>query len=386
MGGVNMLDLYCKAAHESGRSLLALLLEASRLRISPTRLGLTEYIDFRLYQPDLSWADKLTFGGIRTQRVLEDILIDDYSRFLSLDKLTMYFLMLGYGLPIPRIVATYRTTRPLSVVQLHTPDELIDYLGSEENLPIYVKRSFGSYGRGNVLLRGITNGLLQVSNGESVPVETFARSLDDGRALGWILQEPLTAHAAIRDLTASSNISGLRVHTFLADSGVALTKAIFKINVGTRDSDNFEHGASGNMLGAVDLESGRVTRVIAGVGPSQSEHAQHPVSGTKLSGFVIPHWPEVVKLVENVHAAFPGFICPGWDIALCDSGPVLLEVNAFGDIDLAQHAYRIGFLDQPFRSLMRGRKLETLMQESAADTRISPLNNRVGSRRHHWQW
>jgi hypothetical protein len=216
-------------------------------------------------------------------------------------------------------------------------------------------------------------------------VKTFSESLRDAHGLGWILQEPLTPHPRIAEL-CGERISGVRVHTFLTRDGPRITRAIWKINVGTEDSDNFRHGASGNMLGALDLDTGRVTRVVSGKGSAQVENPAHPVSGMKLEGLHVPHWHDVKALVCEAHKAFPGYLCPGWDVAICDDGPKILEVNFFGDIDLSQHASRRGFLDPDFLALMRDRGLDHLVSSAARRWMRSPRTGRLGRRKHHWSW
>lgn len=381
-----MLDSYRQAASLSNRPLWSLLVEAARLRVSGTRLGLSEYIDFRLYMNDLSWAEKSAFGGMRTQAVVEDILIDDYSRFLSLDKVTMYALLSGLGLPVPAIRATYRSMRPSSIPQLQTPGDIAEFFADAGRLPLYVKRSFGSYGRGNVLVTALEGNQVVLGNGRKEGLDEFCSSLDEGRSLGWIFQEPLSPHPEILALTSSNKISGVRIHTFLSEDRVDVTKAIFKINAGLRDSDNFEHGASGNMLAAVDVKTGKVIRAISGAGLQQVEIPRHPSTKAELVGFEIPYWDAIVKLVIDAQKGFPGFICPGWDIALCPDGPKILEVNAFGDIDLSQHAYRTSFLDEDFIALLHRRNLDHLVSLPPRKHLRSPQNHRCGIRKHHWLW
>lgn len=383
---MRLTSAYLQAATESGRNILSLLAEAARLRISRTKLGLSEYIDFQLYKNDLPWEKKQSFGGQRAQAAAEELLIDDYSRLLSLDKVTMYALLAGLGLPIPRVRAVYRSLRPNAIPSMQTPEELARFIATPGMLPLYIKRSFGSYGRGNVLLTACEAEHVVLGNGSRERIADFCASLDDARSLGWILQEPLSPHRDIAALTGSNKISGLRVHTFLQDQSVAVTKAIFKVNAGVLDSDNFEHGASGNMLAAVDTRSGQVIRAIAGVGLGQTELQVHPRTQLPLVGFELPCWQEVVALVCDAQKAFPGFICPGWDIAICDDGPRILEVNAFGDIDLSQHAYRSSFFDEDFMSCLQSRRLDALLFAAAGRHKVSKANNRKGVRRHHWRW
>ncbi len=383
---MKLLNTYKRAASLSSRSLLSLIIEATRLRFSKTRLGYSEYIDFQLYKNDIPWATKAAFGGQRTQAAIEDMLIDDYSRFLSLDKFTMYGLLSGLKFPIPEVKATYRCIRPSCIPQLQSTEQVAQFFSQSGNLPVYIKRAFGSYGRGNTLVKGFDGSKVLFGNGNADSIEDFCTSLDAGGTLGWIFQEPLSSHQDLRTLTGSDKISGLRIHTFLTQNEARVTKAILKINAGIRDSDNFEHGASGNMLAAVDIKTGKVIRAISGVGLQQTEIPKHPTTNAEIVGFQVPKWSEVIDLVTDAQKAFPGFICPGWDIALCADGPKILEVNAFGDIDLSQHAYRSSFFDEKFVSCLHERGLDHLLYSPPRNHMRSPRNNRMGIKKHHWHW
>lgn len=373
------------AAARSGRSTWMLALEMMHLYRSTGRLGFSEYFDFQLYLNDLSLNQKQRFAGWRMQSVLEETLIDDYARFLSLDKITMYSLLKSFGLAIPQLRAVYKSQRPCAITQLESAQDLASYLCQPGNTPVYLKPSLGSYGRGNTLITHVAGELVSLGDGTQMQIAEFCKSLDDRHGLGWVLQEPLSAHPLIAE-KCGPKISGIRIHTFLGAGGAVPTKAIWKINVGRDDSDNFQHGASGNMLAAVDMATGRVTRVISGTGANQVENPRHPVTNAQLIGFQLPWWDEIKALVCDAQLAFPGFICPGWDIAVCKDGPKILEVNFFGDIDLSQHAHRQGFLDDSFMALLRGRGLDGLLSGGSEQRNRSTKNQRMGRRKHHWPW
>lgn len=345
-----------QAARESERPALTVLAEALRLHLGLGKLGLSEYLDFKLYLNDLSPEQKAAFGGWRAQRRLEEILVDEYSRFLSLDKLTMYTLLRGFGFPVPELRAVFGTARPKSCLNLPTVSALEGYLSDPANYPVYLKPAFGAYGRGNTLLCGIAGDRLSLGDGSDVSLRQFCQSLQSGDSLGWLLQEPLASHPQLAAV-CGNKISSVRIHTFLGTRGPETVSALLKINAGKGDCDNFRHGESGNLLGALDLETGRITRVVSGTGRTQTIVQSHPVSGQLMIGLQLPCWREVNALALDAQLAFPGYLCPGWDIALCPDGPRILEVNFFGDIDLPQHAYRKGFLDDKLIGLMNTRGL-----------------------------
>ncbi len=374
-----------RAAQISGRPALALLREAVQLRRGIGRLGLSEYIGFRLFLDDLSFAQKACFGGWRADAALEEILVDDYARFLSLDKTTMYAVLQGYGLPVPTLRAIYGARRPASVPSLGTPRELQAFLRAEGHLPAYLKPSFGVGGRGHIHLTGRDGDDLLRADGSTLPVSALADTLGDGRGLGWLIQQPLAPHPAIAE-HCGPGLSSVRVHTFLTPQGPQILRAVLRIHAGGDTADNFRGGTSGNLAGAVDRDSGRVTRVVSGTGFAQCTDPPHPLTGATLTGLQLPDWPAVRELVCEAHTAFPGYIGPGWDIALCPDGPRILEVNFTGNIHMPQQAARRGFLDEELLELMARRGLAGLLGSARGARERSPQTGRIGRRKQHWAW
>ncbi len=115
---------FLKCANVSKRPIIEIFLEALRLRFSPPYLDLSEYLDFQLYLNDLSFSEKAAFCGHRMQRVIIEILADEYSKFLSIDKVTMYFLFRGCGLPTPDIRAIYKSHRPSAILNISHQQDL----------------------------------------------------------------------------------------------------------------------------------------------------------------------------------------------------------------------------------------------------------------------
>jgi hypothetical protein len=391
-----------RACAISRRSPSSLLAEMLQLRFGRGRLGATEYLAFRLYEPERAGHDKHAFGGYRMLQVLKDMLIDDRSTIFEQDKVCTYAVLSALGFPIPRIQAVYGSGRRLSPFHcIDTQDELMAHLKAPDSLPVYLKPAWGSYGRGNTVVKGYQDGKVVLGDGTTADARAFCTSLDSAsfslqsedaslprdqrRPFGWVLQEVLRAHGEIAAV-CGDKISGVRVHTFLSPRGPRIHRAIWKINVGTKDSDNFHRGASGNMLAAVNIEDGTAVRVVAGIGPDQKVNPAHPATGKTLVGFRLPQWKRIRETVLDASTNFPGLLCQGWDVAVCDDGPRLLEVNAIGDIDLSQHSHASGFLDEPFLALLRERGIEDLLYGGRAIWRKSPKTGRYGRRKLHWAW
>jgi Sugar-transfer associated ATP-grasp len=76
--------------------------------------------------------------------------------------------------------------------------------------------------------------------------------------------------------------------------------------------------------------------------------AVHPDTDVPLLGFAVPGWSEVVKLAVRAHQAFSTLHFVGWDIAVLQSGPVLVEGNEGWNPDVVVLSHGISFSDTQF--------------------------------------
>ncbi|WP_428245404.1 sugar-transfer associated ATP-grasp domain-containing protein [Ferrovibrio sp.] len=59
--------------------------------------------------------------------------------------------------------------------------------------------------------------------------------------------------------------------------------------------------------------------------------SHHPDTGEPLAGAMVPCWPQALDLVVRAHGEVPEFsrfIFLGWDVAITEAGPLLIETNA----------------------------------------------------------
>jgi Sugar-transfer associated ATP-grasp len=93
---------------------------------------------------------------------------------------------------------------------------------------------------------------------------------------------------------------------------------------------------------------GEITRVLRGTGAETVLNPVHPDTDQTILGTPIPQWPALSALVAEAARVLPGIRTQSWDVALTDRGPVLLEVNFGGDLNLSQLAYGTGVPDEAF--------------------------------------
>ena len=86
--------------------------------------------------------------------------------------------------------------------------------------------------------------------------------------------------------------------------------------------------ASGGIAAPVDMKSGLIIGPAVSSSPSENmKFTNHPVSGEKIVGTVVPYWDACLELVMSAAAVVDGARSIGWDVAITPEGPLLIEGN-----------------------------------------------------------
>lgn len=126
-------------------------------------------------------------------------------------------------------------------------------------------------------------------------------------------------------LLYNKSVNTLRILTFYKNKKVYILKSILKIGNGG-SVDNF---SSGGMYTFVD-ENGKV--YVPAIDEEGNVFEVHPISKKKIVGFEIPKYKEVIDFVKELGLVVPKVRYVGWDIAITDDGPVVVEGNNFSGI------------------------------------------------------
>lgn len=128
-----------------------------------------------------------------------------------------------------------------------------------------------------------------------------------------------------------SSVNTVRFMTTLyPDGSVRVIATFIKIGRAGKCVDNA--GGGGNVDVCVDVETGEIKYAIQFDGWHKVKEIEcHPDSGTQLNGVYIDNWQSIKEEVIKFQQAFPYCKASGWDIAITDEGPVVIEVNDFWD-------------------------------------------------------
>jgi len=355
---LNIQECLMAARAQTGKSYGAQVRDIIRLARSDGKLQPAEYYYFRLYDDAAyPFEEKRRFLSERIHPAVIDRCSDPQWRILADDKFLTYGLLESCGAPVPETQAVFAANgrRFGRVPTLTTAEELTGFLTGPARYPLFAKPLAGIFSLGACRIEAREGDTLHLTGGERVPVGEFAAQLDSEQ--GYLLQTVLRPHAALRKY--SDVASTVRVILIIDNGEPEILHTIWKIPGAGNIADNFWR--KGNMLAAVDTASGVIRRVVRGDGPTMEEIGDHPDSGARLVGEALPDWRRLIDLVTENARVFTPIRFQSWDVALCEDGPVVVEVNAGSAFNLSQLAKGEGFLTDRYSEFLRscGYKLKT---------------------------
>ena len=160
-----------------------------------------------------------------------------------------------------------------------------------------------------------------------------------------LLQPCIQNHRDLLPLT-SAGLCTVRVVTYRMPGGSAqVLLAAYKMPAGDSPADNFH---SGGIVAPVDLASGKLGSAVHRRGHVLVRVDRHPDTGVTIADHQLPYWPETLALATRALDACHCRPSIGWDIAITDDGPILVEGNTMSNPDIAQAPTGIPLSDTRF--------------------------------------
>src|SRR5262249_55610763 len=235
------------------------------------------------------------------------------------DKLLWSAILAGARLPIPETVAVFSEKGRHGIYRpLADKPALAQFISDPANHPLFCKPVDGMFSIGAFRIEGANASMLMLSGGEQRSAEDVGRFMSSLAPAGYLLQKVLKPAAAMAP-TIGNALSSIRFLLLLTEQGPAIESAVMKIPQRDQVADNYWR--DGNMLGAIDLDSGRITRVVIGTGAGLKTIA-HGVDGAALAGSAVPDFDAARSLCVKGAMLFPGIRTQSWDVALAADGPV----------------------------------------------------------------
>lgn len=180
-------------------------------------------------------------------------------------------------------------------------------------------------GRDKVVLKSSTGG-----GGKNVEIikldQSFTAQFIKERATAKcfdIMEEFVHQHDELQRLSPNS-LNTVRFITQLKDDGtVDVIGSSLRMGV-LKNTDN---ASSGGIICKINIETGQLESKAYSFEITNPLYDAHPVSGVKFIGFQVPHWEAVKDMCFQAASKYPDNKCIGWDVAIKQDGPLLIEGN-----------------------------------------------------------
>ncbi|MCE5187074.1 MAG: hypothetical protein LLF76_13205 [Planctomycetaceae bacterium] len=192
-----------------------------------------------------------------------------------------------------------------------------DQLAEHEQLNAFLKDALGRCGKA-VFPIEVRNGQILV-NGKQMQVESLRRQID-GK---YIIQERVVQHPEMSRLYPYS-VNTLRLVTLRRGTDIILTSGTLRMGAARNPYDNWSSGGIGV---GIYIEDGRLKKAGMFRDSTGGRTTEHPETKVVFETFQIPFFSRAAELVKELHAFFYGVQSIGWDVAITEQGPTVIEGN-----------------------------------------------------------
>lgn len=316
-----------KVSKEADKSVLHILVDFLRLH-KTALVSKKEYTNYRLYNADKSFRGSFLSMGRAWQ--LWDVLNPKGYACIARDKYLSHCLLENLQIPKSDLYIYYNPQLATNTEKLACNYEGVISIIKDLNIKqCVIKPSQDSaHGQGVIVCNDIeildNKCLLKKFDGETVELKSILR------------EQPLLFESIVKQNQQfasfnQSSVNTVRMMTALYPNNEVKLIASF-IKIGRTGSCVDNAGNGGNVDVAIDITTGKLYNAIE----FNSWHniikiTHHPDTKNPIEGEFIQQWGKIVKDVCDFQARIPQIKIIGWDVAITEQGPVIIEINNWWD-------------------------------------------------------
>ncbi|MEI6821632.1 MAG: sugar-transfer associated ATP-grasp domain-containing protein [Bacteroidota bacterium] len=253
----------------------------------------------------------------------------DYG-ILCEDKGLTYAILKGYNLSQPKMI--FRFDDGKFYDEFNGPingtivDELINASKAEK---LFVKPNLGMGGKG-ILIFNKKDQLFINEKGVKLEYNLLKKEVNEG---SYVVQEGMIQSEEMNKLYSHS-ANTYRMVTECVNGEAKLVFSLLRMGSGGKQVDN---ASSGGLFIKIDPETGKMAEYA--YTKYHTIHYEHPDTKFVYKDAKFSNWEEVKDFVLIVATKFRDIKYLGWDIAVSDKGPVVIEINNGPSLNLIQDCY-----------------------------------------------
>lgn len=271
-----------------------------------------------------------TFLGKNEQRFYLDYLNPKKYYTIARNKYLTHLLLEEYGIPKATLYCYYSPEGRYCCSKRTSNDLLttIAILQGQNISSCVIKATEDSHGKNVFAVKKITytkdDAILTLLDGTTTDLSSIL-----GHA-ALVFEEVIIQTSQLSQFNSSS-VNTIRFMTCLYPNGEARAIATF-IKIGRDGAFVDNAGSGGNVDAGINIVSGKLYNSIVFKGFRNIEEVdKHPDSQAQLNNTAIDNWEMICKKVCSFQQMMPLLKAIGWDIAITNDGPKVIEMNDFWD-------------------------------------------------------
>ena len=285
-----------KAKMETGKSTRSIITDVIQ-SVFQYNISILEYFQFHFYE--LSKEERKTYAGTgymyeyqlkmnpkSSRSILENklLFLDKYSKFIHHDH--------------------------ASLTELENNPEIAAKLIANKSGKLVFKNAHGQCGNGIEVIK--TDGL-----SPQMIIDQLKKGGND------LVEEFVVQHPDLMRLSPSG-LNTIRIITQLNDlDKVDIIGARLRITI----NSSVDNLAAGNIAAPINVMTGKLEGPGVYSDITKTEEYLHPITKTEIVGFKIPFWNDAINMVITAALNNKNNRSVGWDVAISESGPELIEGN-----------------------------------------------------------
>jgi hypothetical protein len=272
-----------------------------------------------IYQTD--YLGKRKFSKISqnyNKKIIRKYGLTENASILTKDKFYAASILKNQGIPVIKNLGLISNGKILVSSGSIFP---IEKVFTQFSLPLLIKNTLLEYNEGILIIENNTKGEYLV-NGEVCNFKEILYKISTGN---WVIQNPEASSSAIRKINNSA-LNTTRIVTIIKNENPEYIGGFQAFATEQQRTDSWGKGA---IYVGFDHER-EILKKNGFYHPNVTNHSvvnKHPNSDVVFDGYKIDGLHEAVKLCKNAHMLFYYTPIIGWDVAITDEGPKILEAN-----------------------------------------------------------
>lgn len=316
-----------KVAKVNDKNVCEILKDFNALR-SEKLVSFQEYSNYRLANRSSEFRE--TFLSYAKAETYWDILNPKKYACLARDKYISHCLLDTLGIPTSTLIAYYNPeSASITEKMVFDYDKLAEVLRASGYKTFVIKPATDSaHGEGVIVCRELIQSgkelIVRRTNGSKIYLRELLGSIP-------LLFETLISQTEEFSTFNKSSLNTVRIMTALyPDHSVRVFAGFIKI--GRQGSDVDNAGSGGNIDCGVNVETGQLYNPVQfNSWEDIIKIKEHPDSKAQLDGYYIKDWKKIKERLQYFQGLIPQLKTIGWDVAITESGPVIVEINNWWD-------------------------------------------------------